>query len=153
MKKWKRYRSLRRLVVSFAAVAVAVPVAQAKAQATQQDPGFTQPPTAQTAKRVYGIPADSYRRLPAEDQEALRPSVATYSPSATTGGYSPSTPGKTGPLRTSTHVPTSTPAVFDSSDSWGDASIWGASGLVLISFGALGGVLLARRSRLGQPAV
>jgi hypothetical protein len=136
MKAWKRYRSLRRLVVAFAAVAVAVPVAQA--QATQQDPGLTRPATAQTAKRVYGIPAASYRRLPAEDQEALRPprSVATYSTSSTRGGIS-------------------TPAVFDSSStsSWGDASIWGASGLVLISFAALGGALLARRSRVGQPAV
>jgi hypothetical protein len=45
--------------------------------------------------------------------------------------------------------------VFDSSTtfSWGDASIWAASGLVLMSFGALGGLLLARRSRVGQPAV
>jgi hypothetical protein len=152
MKAWKRYRSLRRLVVAFAAVAVAVPVAQA--QATQQDPGLTRPATAQTAKRVYGIPAASYRRLPAEDQEALRPprSVATYSPS---------TQGKTDPVRTSTPLRSSTrggistPAVFDSSStsSWGDASIWGASGLVLISFAALGGALLARRSRVGQPAV
>jgi cytoskeletal protein RodZ len=154
MKKWKRYRSLRRLVVTFAAVAVAVPVAQVQAQATQQDPGFTQPATAQTAKRIYGIPADSYRRLPADDQEALRPprSVATEasSPSAATGAYSPSTPGKTAPVRTSTPV-----VVFDSSNtsSWGDAGIWAASGLLLISFGALGRVLLARRSRIGQPAV
>ena len=50
MKKWKRYRSFRRLVVAFAAVAVAVPVAQA--QVTQQDQGLTQPTAAQTAKRI-----------------------------------------------------------------------------------------------------
>ncbi len=152
MKKWKRYRSLRRLVVAFAAVAVSVPVAQAQAQATQQDSGNTQPATVQTAKRVYGIPADSYRRLPADDQQALRPlrSVTTgaSSRSDAIGGYSPS-PGKTNPVRTST------PVVFDSSNtfSWGNAGIWGASGLVLISFAALGGVLLARRTRIGQPAV
>ena len=153
MKKWKRYRSLRRLVVAFAAVAVAVPVAQAQAQATQQDPGLMQPATAPTAKRVYGISAESYRHLPADDQQALRPlrTVATgvHSPSAAIGGYAPSTPAKTHPSRSST------PAVFDSSStfSWGDASIWAASGLVLMSFGALGGLLLARRSRVGQPAV
>src|SRR5438874_2219544 len=106
MKKWKRYRSLRRLVVAFAAVAVAVPVAQAQAQATQQDSGYTQPATAQTAKRVYGIPADSYRRLPADDQQALRPlrSVASgaRSPSAAVGGPSPSKLSKTAPAHTST---------------------------------------------------
>jgi hypothetical protein len=152
MKKWMRYRSLRRLVVVLAAVAVAVPVAQAQAQAMRQDPGLTQAATAQTANRVYGIPADSYRRLPAEDQQALRPprSVATVArtSSSGSGGYGPSTP-KT------VRVRTSTPAVFDSSTtfSWGDASIWAASGLVLMSFGALGGLLLARRSRVGQPAV
>src|SRR2546422_5203336 len=60
MKKWKRYRSFRRLVVAFAAVAVAVPVAQA--QVTQQDQGLTQPTAAQTAKRIYGISADAYHR-------------------------------------------------------------------------------------------
>jgi hypothetical protein len=151
MKKWKRYRSLRRLVVAFAAVAVAVPVAQVQAQTMQQDPGFTQTATAQTAKRVYGISADSYRRLPAEDQEALRPprSAATggHSPSSAVGGYSPSAPGKTHFVRTSTPVP------YDTSDtfSWGDAGIWAASGLVLMSFAALG-VLLALRARMGQPA-
>jgi hypothetical protein len=138
MKKWKRYRSLRRLVVSFAAVAVAVPVAQVQAQATQQDPGFTQA-SAQTAKSVYGIPVDSYRRLPADDQEALRPprSVAI-------GGYSPSAPT----VRTSTPVAYDTSATF----SWGDAGIWAASGLVLMSFAVLG-VLLVLRGRMGQPAV
>lgn len=144
MKKWKRYRSLRRVVVAFAAVAVAAPVAQAQAQAA----------TTQTAKSVYGIPADSYRRLPAEDQAALRPlrSVATgaSSPSPAIGGPSPSAPGKTDLVRTSTP-----PVVFDSSNTsnWGEARIWAASGLVLISFAALGGVLLARRSHMGQPAV
>ena len=142
MKKWKRYRSLRRLVVAVAAVAVAVPVAQVQAQ---DDPGFTQPATAQTAKRVYGLPADSYRRLPADDQEALRPprSVAT-------GGYSPSAPGKTNLVRTST------PVLYDSTSdtgSWADAGIWAGSGVVIMSFAALGGVLLTRRSRIGQPAV
>jgi len=139
MKKWKRYRSFRRLVVSFAAVAVAVPVAQVQAQPTQHDPGFTQLASAQTAKRVYGIPVDSYRRLPADDQEALRPprSVAI-------GGYSPSAPT----------VRTSTPVAYDTSDtfSWGDAGIWAVSGLVLMSFAVLG-VLLVLRGRMGQPAV
>ena len=151
MKKWKRYRSLRRLVVAVAAVAVAVPVAQVQAQ---DDPGFTQPATAQTAKRVYGLPADSYRRLPADDQEALRPprSAATrgHSPSSAVGGYSPSAPGKTNLVRTST------PVVYDSTSdtgSWADAGIWAGSGLVIMSFAALGGVLLTRRSRIGQPAV
>jgi hypothetical protein len=139
MKKWKRYRSLRRLVVVFASVAVAVPVAQVQAQSTQHDPGFTQSASAQAAKRVYGIPVDSYRRLPADDQEALRPprSVAI-------GGYSPSGPT----------VRTSTPVAYDTSDtlSWGDAGIWAASGLVLMSFAALG-ILLVLRGRMGQPAV
>ena len=144
MKKWKRYRSLRRLVVAFAAVAVAVPVAQA--QATQHDPGFTQPATAQTAKRIYGIPADAYRRLPADDQEALRP--PRYAPSVRVGGSSPSAPAKTA------IVNTSTPVVYDTSStfSWGSAGIWAASGLVLMSFAALGGLLVVR-SRMGQPAV
>jgi len=142
MKKWKRYRSLRRLVVAFAAVAVAVPVGQARAQAT----------TAQTAKSVYGISAQAYRHLPADDQQALRPvrSVATGSLSpSSSGGNSPSGPAKTDP------VPTSTPVVFDSSAafSWSDVGIWAGSGLMLISFAALGGLLLARRSRVGQPAV
>ncbi|MEN3313493.1 MAG: hypothetical protein V7645_2822 [Actinomycetota bacterium] len=143
MTKWKRYRSLRRLAVAFAAVAVAVPVAQVQAQATQQDPDVTQPASAQTAKRVYGIPVDSYRRLPADDQQALRPlrSVAV-------GGYASSVPGKTGPVRTST------PVAYDTSDtfSWGSAGIWAGSGLVLMSFAALG-VLLVLRGRMGQPAV
>ena len=140
MKKWKRYRSLRRLVVAFAAVAVVVPVAQVQAQTTQQDPGLTQPAAAQTAKRIYGIPADSYRRLPADDQQALRPPQ----------NNSPSTTGKTNPAPTSAPV-----VVFDSSNafSWGAVSIWAASGLVLISFGAMAGILLVRRSRVGQPAV
>jgi len=152
MKKWKRYRSLRRLVVAFAAVAVAVPVAQAQAQTTQHDPGFTQPATAQTAKRVYGISMDSYRRLPAEDQEALRPprsaAIGGHSPSSAVGGYSPPAPGNTHFVRTST------PVAYDTSDtfSWGDAGIWAASGLVLMSFAALG-ALLVLRSRMGQPAV
>lgn len=141
MKKWKRYRSLRRLVVAFAAVAVAVPVAQvqAQAQATQHDPGFTQLASAQTAKRVYGIPVDSYRRLPADDQEALRPPRGVA-----IGGYSPSAPT----IRTSTPVP------YDTSDtfSWGDAGIWAASGLALMSFAVLG-VLLVLRGRMSQPAV
>jgi hypothetical protein len=149
MRKWKRYRSLRRLVVAFAAVAVAVPVAQVQAQVrpqATQDPGFTEPASAQTAKRIYGIPADSYRRLPADDQEALRPS--RYAPSAATGGTSPSAPGKTDVVRTST------PVAYDISDtfSWGDAGIWAASGLALTSFAALG-VLLVLRSRMSQPAV
>jgi hypothetical protein len=143
MKKWKRYRSLRRLVVACAAVAVAVPVAQVQAQATQQDPSSTQPASAQTAKRIYGIPVDSYRRLPADDQQALRPprSVAV-------GGYASPAPGKTNV------APTSTPVAYDTSDtfSWGDAGIWAASGLVLMSFAALG-VLLVLRNRMGQPAV
>ena len=150
MKKWKRYRSLRRLVVAFAAVAVAAPVAQVQAQTMQQDPGFTQTATAQTAKRVYGISVDSYRRLPAEDQEALRPprsaAVGSHSPSSAVGGYSPPAPAKT------RLVVTSTPVAYDTSDtfSWGDAGIWAASGLVLMSFAALG-VLLALRARMGQP--
>jgi len=145
MKKWKRYRSLRRLVVAFAAVAVVVPVSQVQAQTTQQDPGLTQPAAAQTAKRIYGIPADSYRRLPADDQQALRPPQ-----SVATGANSPSTTGKTNPAPTSAPV-----VVFDSSNafSWGAVSIWAASGLVLISFGAMAGILLVRRSRVGQPAV
>ena len=141
MKKWKRYRSLRRLVVAFAAVAVAVPVAQAQAA------------TVQTAKSIYGISAASYRHLPADDQQALRPvrSVATgsLSPSAVSGGNAPSAPAKT------VSVPASTPVVFDSSAtfSWGDVGIWAGSGLVFVSFAALGGLLLARRSRMGEPAV
>jgi hypothetical protein len=141
MKQWKRYWSLRRLVVAFAAVAVAVPVAQARAQTTAQ------------TKSVYGIAAASYRHLPADDQQALRPvrSVATgsLSPSAAIGGNSPSAPVKTDPVRAST------PVVFDSSAafSWGDVGVWAGSGLVLISFAALGGLLLARRSRVGQPAI
>jgi len=144
MKKWKRYRSFRRLVVAFAAVAVAVPVAQA--QVTQQNQGRTQPPAAQTAKRIYGIPASAYRRLPADDQEALRP--PRYAPSVRVGGSSPSTPAKTD------IVNTSTPAVYDTSStfSWGSAGIWAASGLVLMSFAALGALLVVR-SRMGEPAV
>ena len=67
MKKWKRYLSLRRSVVALAAVAVAVPVAQANAQA-MHNPGFNQPTAGQRAKLLYGIPASSYRRLPADDQ-------------------------------------------------------------------------------------
>jgi hypothetical protein len=116
-----------------------------QAQPPQHDPGFTQPATAQTAKRVYGIPVDSYRRLPADDQEALRPPR-----SGATGTYSPSAPGKTDLVRTST------PVAYDSTSdtiSWGDAGIWAGSGLVITSFAALGGILLARRSRLGHPAV
>ncbi len=146
MKKWKRYRSLRRLVVAFAAVAVAVPVAQVQAQVTQQNQGRTQPTAAQTAKRIYGIPADAYRRLPADDQEALRP--PRYAPSVRVGGSSPPTSAKTA------IVNTSTPAVYDTSStfSWSSAGIWAASGLVLMSFAALGALLLVR-SRTGQPAV
>jgi hypothetical protein len=147
MKKWKRYWSFRRLVVAFAAMAVAVPVAQAQAQVTQQDPGFT-PATAQAAKRIYGIPADAYRRLPADDQEALRP--PSYAASVRVGGSSPSTTAKTA------IVNTSTPAVYDTSStfSWGSAGIWAASGLVLMSFAAFGALLVVRsRSRMGQPAV
>jgi len=152
MKKWKRYRSLRRLVVAFAAVAVAVPVAQAKAQATQNDPGSTKPATAQTAKRVYGISVNSYRHLPAEDQEALRPprsaAIGGDSSTGSVGAYSPPAPAKT------RLVVTSTPVAYDTSDtfSWGGAGIWVASGLVLMSFAALA-VLLVPRSRMGQPAV
>ncbi len=146
MKKWKRYRSFRRLVVAFAAVAVAVPVAQAQAQVTQQNQGRTQPPAAQTAKRIYGIPASAYRRLPADDQEALRP--PRYAPAVRVGGSSPSTTAKTA------IVNTSTPAVYDTSStfSWGSAGIWAASGLVLMSFAALGALLVVR-SRMGEPAV
>ena len=146
MKKWKRYRSLRRLVVAFAAVAVAVPVAQVQAQVTQQDQGRTQPTAARTAKRIYGIPADAYRRLPADDQEALRP--PRYAPSVRVGGSSPPTSAKTA------IVDTSTPAVYDTSStlSWSSAGIWAASGLVLMSFVALGALLVVR-SRTGQPAV
>jgi len=145
MKKWKRYLSLRRSVVALAAVAVAVPVAQANAQATH-NPGFTQPAAAKRAKLVYGIPASSYRRLPADDQEALRP--PRYAPAVRVGGSSPSTPAKTD------IVNTSTPAVYDTSStfSWGSAGIWAASGLVLMSFAALGALLVVR-SRMGQPAV
>ena len=149
MKKWKRYWSTRRLVVAFAAVAVAVPVAQAQAQVTQRDQGFTQPAAAQTAKRIYGIPADAYRRLPADDQEALRP-PRYAAPSVKVGGSSPSTTAKTA------IVNTSTPAVYDTSStfSWGSAGIWAASGLVLMSFAAFGALLVVRsRSRMGQPAV
>ena len=140
MKKWRRYRSLRRMVVALAAVAGAVPVAQAQAQA---DPGFTQSPTAQSAKLVSGIPVGAYRRLPAEDQEALRPSR-----SVAIGGGSSSALGKVNLVRTST------PVVYDTSDtfSWGDAGIWAASGLAVTSLAALG-VLLVCRSRVGQPAV
>lgn len=140
MKKWKRYRSLRRMVVALAAVAVAVPVAQAQAQA---DPGITQSPTAQSAKLVSGIPVGAYRRLPADDQEALRPprSVAI-------GGGPSSVPGKVHLVRTSTPVVSDTSNTF----SWGDASMWAASGLVIMSL-AVFGVLLACRSRMGQPAV
>jgi hypothetical protein len=125
--------------VAFAAVAVAVPVAQAQAA------------TAQTAKSVYGISAQSYRHLPADDQQALRPLSTGSSPSAAIGGPSPSAPAKTDPVRTSTPV-----VVFDSSSatfSWSDAGVWAGSGFVFISFAALGGLLLARRSRIGQPAV
>jgi hypothetical protein len=146
MKKWKRYRSFRRLVVAFAAVAVAVPVAQVQAQVTQQDQGLTQPTAVQTAKRIYGIPANAYRRLPADDQQALR--TPRYAPSVRVGGSSPSTTAKTA------IVNSSTPAVYDTSStfSWGSAGIWAASGLVLMSFAALGALLVVR-SRMGQPAV
>jgi hypothetical protein len=146
MKKWKRYWSFRRLVVAFAAMAVAVPVAQAQVQVTQRDQGFTQPAMAQTAKRIYGISADAYRRLPADDQEALRP--PRYAASVRVGGSSPSTTAKTA------IVNTSTPAVYDTSStfSWGSAGIWAASALVLMSFAAFGALLVVR-SRMGQPAV
>jgi len=146
MKKWKRYRSFRRLVVAFAAVAVAVPVAQAQARVTQQEQGLTQPTATQTAKRIYGIPANAYRRLPADDQEALRP--PRYAPSVRVGGSSSSTPTKTD------IVNTSTPAVYDTSStfSWGSAGILAVSGLVLMSFAGLGALLVVR-SRMGQPAV
>jgi hypothetical protein len=140
MKKWKRYRSLRRLVVALAAVAVAVPVAQAQAK---HDPGFTRPATAQTAKLVYGVPAGLYQRLPADDQEAIR-----HPQSAAIGGYSSSALGKTNLVRTSTSVASGTSDTF----SWGDAGIGAAGGLVFTSLAALG-VLLVRRSRMGQPAV
>ena len=138
MKKWKRYRSLRRLVVALAAVAVAVPVAQAQA-----DPGITQSPTAQSAKLVSGIPVGAYRRLPADDQEALRPprSVAI-------GGGPSSVPVKVHLVRASTPVVSDTSNTF----SWGDAGMWAGSGLVIMSL-AVFGVLLACRSRMSQPAV
>jgi hypothetical protein len=140
MKKWKRYRFLRGLVVAFAAAAVAVPVAQAQAQ---HAPGFKQPATAQSAKLVYGVPVASFRRLPADDQEAI-----LHPRSVATGGYFPSALGKTSPVRTST------PVVFGTSDtfSWGDAGIWAGSFLVLTTLAALA-VLLVCRNRMGQPAV
>jgi len=140
MRNWKRYRPLRRLVVALAAVAVAVPVAQAQAK---QDPGSVQSPTAKSAKLVSGIPVSAYRRLPAEDQEALRPprSVAI-------GGGSPSAPGKVNLVRTSMPVASDTSDTF----SWGDAGLWAASGLGVMSL-AVFGVLLACRSRMRQPAV
>src|SRR2546428_2841802 len=53
---------------------------------SQQDQGLTQPTAAQTAKRIYGISADAYHRLPADDQEALRP--PRYAPSVRVGGRS-----------------------------------------------------------------
>lgn len=138
MKKWKRYRFLRGLVVAFAAAAVAVPVAQA-----QDAPGFKQPATAQNTKLVYGVPVASFRRLPADDQEAI-----LHPRSVAIGGYFPSALGKTSPVRTST------PVVFGTSDtfSWGDAGIWAGSFLVLTTLAALG-VLLVCRNRIGQPAV
>ena len=142
MKKWKRYRFLRGLVVAFAAAAVAVPVAQAQAQA-RHAPGFKQPATAQSAKLVYGVPVASFRRLPADDQEAI-----LHPRSVAIGGYFPSALGKTSPVRTSA------PVVFGTSDtfSWGDAGIWAGSFLVLTTLAALG-VLLVCRNRIGQPAV
>jgi hypothetical protein len=140
MEKWKRYRSHRRLVVALAAVAVAVPVAQAQAQ---HAPSVKQPATVENAKLVYGIPVGAYRRLPADDQEAIR-----NPRSVAIGGYFPSALGKNSPVRTST------PVVFGTSDtfSWGDAGIWAGSFLVLTTLAALG-VLLVCRNRMGQPAV
>src|SRR2546430_16437948 len=72
MKKWKRYRSFRRLVVAFAAVAVAGPVAQAQAEVTQQDHGLTQPTALATAKRIQAIPAQADHRLPGDRSETTR---------------------------------------------------------------------------------
>jgi hypothetical protein len=140
MEEWTRYRFLRGLVVVFAAAAVAVPVAQAQ---EQHAPGFKQPATAESAKLVYGIPVGSYRRLPADDQEAIR-----HPRSVAIGGDFPSTLGKASPGRTSA------PVVFGTSDtlSWGDAGIWAGSFLVLTTLAALG-VLLVCRNRMGQPAV
>jgi len=142
MRKWKRYLSLRRSVVALAAVAVAVPVAQANAQA-MHNPGFNQPTAGQRAKLVYGIPASSYRRLPADDQEALRPprSVAI-------GDSAAPVLGTTNVVRTSTPVASGTSSTFN----WGAAGFWTLSGLVLTSFAALG-VLVVRRGRISQPAV
>jgi len=139
MRKWKRYLSLRRSVVALAAVAVAVPVAQANAQ----NSGFNQPTAGQRAKLVYGIPASSYRRLPADDQEALRPprSVAI-------GDSAAPVLGTTNVVRTSTPVASGTSSTFN----WGAAGFWTLSGLVLTSFAALG-VLVVRRGRISQPAV
>jgi hypothetical protein len=151
MKKWKRYLSLRRMVVALAAVAVAVPAAQASAQVPRH-PGSTQPATAETAKLSYGIPVSSYRRLPADDQQALQHprsvAIGGYSPSVAIGDSSPPALGKTNPVRTSTPVVSETSNTFN----WDAAGFWTASGLVLTSFAALG-ALLVRRGRMGQPAV
>jgi hypothetical protein len=142
MRKWKRYLFLRRSVIALAAVAVAVPVAQANAQAPH-DPGFNQPAAAKSAKLVYGIPASSYRRLPADDQEALRP------PRSVAIGDSPAPAfATTNVVRTSTPVASGTSSTFN----WGAAGFWTVSGLVLASLAALG-VLVARRGRISQPAV
>jgi hypothetical protein len=140
MKKWKRSRSLRRLVVAFAAVAVAVPVAQAHAK---HDVGSVQPASAQSAKLVYGVPVGLYQRLPSDDQEAIR-----HPRSVAIGGYSPSALGKTSLVRISTSVASGTRDTF----SWGDAGLGAASGLALMLLTTLG-VVLVRRSRTGQPVL
>jgi hypothetical protein len=141
MKKWKRYRSLRRLVVALAGVAVAVPIAQAQAK---HDLGFTQSATAtRSAKLVYGVRVGLYPQLPVDDQEAIR-----HPRSVAIGGYSPSALGKTNLDRTSTPVASGTSDTF----SWGDAGIGATIGLALPLLAALG-VMLVRGSRAGQPAL
>jgi hypothetical protein len=142
MNKRKRYRSLRRVVVAFAAVAVAIPAAHAQAK---HGVGAVQPGTVQGTKLGNGAPMRSYLRLPrdlpSDDQEALR-----HPGSVAIGGYSPSALGSTSLLRTSTPVAPGT-----SPFSWGDAGIGAASSVALMLLATLA-VLLVRRSRTGQPA-
>jgi hypothetical protein len=101
------------VVVTFAAVAVAIPAAHAQAK---HDVGTVQPATAQGTKLVNGAPVRSYLRLPrdlpSDDQEALR-----HPGSVAIGGYSPSALGKRGSVRTSEPVAAGTSDTFR----WGDA--------------------------------